>query len=235
MTGAGNNTWLLDGAEPALIDAGVGAPGHVDDIARALGGRALARLFVTHGHLDHASGAPALVERWRALACHKWPGASDAPGAWQPLADGERLQAGDRRLEVMHTPGHAPDHVVFWDQDAGDLYAGDMVQFGTTVAIQPHLGGNLRQYLHSLERLAALGIRRILPGHGPIIERPGDLIAGYLEHRRLRDRQVRECLAQGLTDQDAMVARIYPGLAPALRPAARATVDAHLEMIREDG
>ena len=55
LTGRGNNTWLLDGAEPALIDAGLGDRAHLDAIARALGGRPLARVLVTHGHPDHAS------------------------------------------------------------------------------------------------------------------------------------------------------------------------------------
>ena len=63
MTWSGNNTWLLNGAEPTLIDAGVGKPDHVDAIALALGGRALARVLITHGHVDHASGAPALRSR----------------------------------------------------------------------------------------------------------------------------------------------------------------------------
>ena len=64
MTGGGNNTWLLTGAEPTLIDAGVGAPSHVNQIASALEGRDLVRALVTHGHADHASGAPALRARW---------------------------------------------------------------------------------------------------------------------------------------------------------------------------
>ena len=61
-------------------------------------------------------------------------------------------------------------------------------------------GGNLRDYLASLERLAALAPARIYPGHGPVIERPVELIGEYLEHRRMRDRQIVACLADGLTD-----------------------------------
>jgi glyoxylase-like metal-dependent hydrolase (beta-lactamase superfamily II) len=110
-----------------------------------------------------------------------------------------------------------------------------MVVQGTTVMIPAGRGGDLRAYLASLERLARLKPVRILPGHGPIIDRPLELIAQYVEHRRERERQVLACLADGITDPDAMVARIYPDLSEELRPAARLTVEAHLEKLRHDG
>src|SRR5262245_47811550 len=84
MTGSGNNTWFLDGAEPALIDAGVGAQAHIDALADALAGRPLSRVFVTHGHMDHASGAPALKDRWPRLELWKLPPTDS--GDWQNLA-----------------------------------------------------------------------------------------------------------------------------------------------------
>jgi glyoxylase-like metal-dependent hydrolase (beta-lactamase superfamily II) len=229
MTGAGNNTWLIDGAEPALIDAGVGEAAHVDAIARALGRRSLARVIVTHGHADHASGVPALRARWPDLDACKWPHEADV-GAWRRLDDGARVRVGDGELVVVHTPGHAPDHVCLLHEATRDLYAGDMLTQGTTVVIPAGRGGSLRSYLASLARLKALAPARILPGHGPIIDRPIELIDQYVEHRRMRDAQVRACLAEGITDPDAIVAHIYPGLSAALRPAARATVMAHLEM-----
>jgi len=233
LTGRGNNTWLLDGDVPALIDAGVGAPDHVDELAGALGGRSLGRVLVTHGHPDHASGVPAIRGRWPSVEAWKWPAAGES--GWLALADGQRLRAGDRDLTVIHTPGHAPDHVCFFDEASGDLYAGDMVVLGTTVMIPAGRGGDLRAYLTSLERLASLKPLRILPGHGPIIDRPLELIAQYIEHRRQREKQVLLCLADGVTDVDAMVARIYPGLSEALRPAARLTIEAHLEKLRQQG
>lgn len=232
LTGRGNNTWLLDGPEPALIDAGVGAAPHVDAIAAALAGRPLSRILVTHGHSDHASGVPALHARWPAAEAWKWP--LDGETAWHPLTDGQRLIAGGAELVVVHTPGHARDHVCFWHEAEGDLYTGDMVVKGTTVMIPAGRGGNLGDYLRSLARIADLEPVRLLPGHGPIIERPADLIAEYIEHRRRREAQVLACLADGLTDVDAIVARIYPAIAAAVRPAARLTVEAHLEKLRED-
>ena len=54
------NTWLVDGAEPALIDAGLRVPDQLDDLARRLGGRPLSRLLITHGHPDHVSAVDAV-------------------------------------------------------------------------------------------------------------------------------------------------------------------------------
>lgn len=234
MTGRGNNTWLLPGREPTLIDAGVGMPGHIDAIAGALNGVPLRRVLVTHGHADHSSGVPALRARWPGIDVCKWPSAEDE-SSWRGLGEGQHVLAGDVVLEVVHTPGHALDHVCFWEPERRHLFAGDMLVQGSTVMIPAGRGGGLRAYLHSLERLAALDPARVFPGHGPIIENPLALIDEYIAHRRMRDEQVSACLSSGLTDPDAIVDRIYPGLDPSLRAAARATVEAHIEKLRDPG
>jgi len=96
-------------------------------------------------------------------------------------------------------------------------------------------GSSLRAYLASLRRLAALAPARVLPGHGPIIDAPVALIDDYLKHREMREQQVLAAIAEGIADPDALVARIYPGLDAGLLAAARVTVEAHLEKLREDG
>ena len=226
LTGRGNNTWLIDGVEPTLVDAGVGVPAHLDAIDAALGGRALQRVLVTHGHADHASGVPSLRARWPLLEACKW--VVDDETGWTALGDGQQVRAGDDALTVVHTPGHALDHVCFWHAASRSLYAGDMVVRGSTIMIPAGRGGGVRAYLASLDRIRALEPARIFPGHGPIIDDPLALIDEYIAHRRMRDEQVAACLRDGVTDIDAIVRRIYPDLAPALAPAARATVEAHL-------
>lgn len=233
MTGPGNNTWLLDGAEPTLVDAGVGHPDHLDDIARHLEGRALARVIVTHAHGDHIGGVPALRARWPTLdVCRFVDG--DHTGI-HPLRDGQSIRAGDIDLRVVHTPGHAPDHICLFDMPRGFLYAGDMILAGTTVVIPAARGGDLRAYLDSLATLAALHATRIYPGHGEVIDDPNAAIEAYLLHRRRREKQILGYIAKGLTTAEAIVDRAYPHLPDAMKPAARDTVEAHLRKLRDEG
>ena len=73
FTGAGNWTWLIRGRVTTLIDAGTGHPQHLEALERALDGEALVQVLVTHGHVDHASGAPALAERFPGVRFLKMP------------------------------------------------------------------------------------------------------------------------------------------------------------------
>jgi glyoxylase-like metal-dependent hydrolase (beta-lactamase superfamily II) len=232
LTGRGNNTYLFDGAEPTLIDAGVGKPEHVEAIAAHLNGRALARVLVTHGHPDHASGVPALLERWPNLEAHKWNLAGESE--WRPLEDGQWIHAGDTRLTVVGTPGHAADHVCFWQPKSRELYCGDMMTATTTILVPPaSRGGSLRAYLDSLRRMAALEPVTVWPAHGPVITNPLARIMEYLEHRAMRERQVIACMNEGVTDLDGIVRRVYADTPESLWPAARLTVEALLEKLND--
>lgn len=231
LTGPGNNTYLIDGAEPTLIDAGVGNPEHLEELAKALAGRALARVLVTHGHPDHASGVPAIRDRWPGVAVHKWITSGDT-GHWLPLRDGEVVRTGDHKLTVVHTPGHAADHVCFWHPESGELFCGDMMTKTTTIMVPPSSrGGSLSDYLESLRRLASLEPRLAWPGHGEVIDAPVERIHTYLAHRAERERQVQACLDDGVTDIDAIVARVYADTPRDLWPAARLTVEALFEKL----
>ena len=219
----GTNTWLVPGAEPALVDAGVGNPEHVAAVEAALEGRELRRVFITHSHKDHASGLPALTARWPAL--------SVVFGA----RDGATFPAGDAALRVVSTPGHAPDHLCFFDEQAGDLYCGDLLRAGGTVVIPARQGGNLKDYLASLRRVRALAPRRLLPGHGRIITDVAETIDAYIAHRAERDRQILEAVAAGARTPAEIVARVYPPLPAALRDAAEDSVRAHLVKLAREG
>ena len=96
-------------------------------------------------------------------------------------------------------------------------------------------GGNLAQYLASLERLLSLDPRRLLPAHGPAIDDPPVVISGYISHRLFRERQVESALRAGRATVEAIAQSIYDGLSPALMPAAQENVRAHLEKLRSQG
>lgn len=241
-TGDGNNTFLLPGRVPTLIDAGVGNAAHLEEVesrlAELAAGRPLARVVVTHAHSDHISGAPALAARWPHAAFAKMAWADrDArwPVAWQHLADGDMVEAGDLRLRVVHTPGHAPDHISLFEEESRTLFCGDLVVAGSTVVIPGGRGGDLAGYLRSLERAAALQPERLLPAHGPAIEDPEPVLREYIAHRRFREAQIVDLLGRGGVTAESLVERMYRGLRPELREAALGSVLAHLVKLRDEG
>ena len=244
LTGAGNNTYLIPGPEPLLVDAGVGDPRHLDALAEALGGVPLARVVVTHDHADHASGAAALLARWPGVTLLKmpWPGRDrrDGRGGVRVDAAGRRRRPRGRpgdgfRLQVVWTPGHAPDHVCLFEPAGRVLFGGDLLVQNDTVVIPASDGGSLTQYLASLARVRALVPSRVLPAHGPAIDDPAALIDRYVEHRRAREAQILRALAAGPLTPADIVARVYVGLKPALVDFARESVLAHLVKLEEEG
>jgi glyoxylase-like metal-dependent hydrolase (beta-lactamase superfamily II) len=222
--GTGNNTYLLTGRVPTLVDAGVGNTAHVDAIAAALGGRELSQVLVTHGHSDHVGGLPALMARWPSMRVVRFPEVRE-----------NDVDVGDARLRAIHTPGHAPDHLCFLDEDSGDLYCGDLVRSGGTIVIPASKGGNLREYLASLKRIRGMSPGRLLPGHGPIIDDPQAIIDQYLAHRAEREAQIVSALRGAPRMPDEIVREVYGELPPPLVAAAVDSVLAHLLKLYEEG
>ena len=89
------------------------------------------------------------------------------------LNDGDVVEGTEFGLEVLHTPGHAPNHLCFLLEEERVLFTGDHVLDGTTTVISPQRGGDMAEYLKSLERLRKIRrLARIRPAHGDVIEEP---------------------------------------------------------------
>ena len=237
-TGDGNNTYLIEGRKPALIDAATGNTEHLEALADALGPSALARVLVTHGHSDHVSGCRAIAERWPRADFLKmpWPEHDDRHGVkWQPVKDGDVVTAGDVSLRAVHTPGHAPDHLCFFHEDTRTLFCADLLVEGGTVVIPASYGGSVTEYLKSLERVLELEPARVLPAHGPEIDDPAALIRYYFDHRHRREDEIITALRDGCRTRDALVDLIYAGLRKELRGPASESVLAHLIKLEDEG
>lgn len=79
------------------------------------------------------------------------------------LNGGEIIDIGDRKIEVLHTPGHSTGHLCFWEQKRGYIFTGDLVYNGTLFCFYPST--NPDKYLNSLEIIAALPAKKLFPGH----------------------------------------------------------------------
>ncbi|HWP64879.1 MAG TPA: MBL fold metallo-hydrolase [Candidatus Limnocylindria bacterium] len=238
MTGPGTNQYLLgEGGDAVLIDA---AP--LDDENRrrlATAGVQIHALYLTHVHPDHVGGAHAVRETFGVpLAVHQsrrdFPVGPGPLGAERSLEDGDELPYPGGRLRVLHAPGHESGHVCYYEPERRWLFTGDNVLSTGTAVIAPP-DGDMRQYLATLERLDALDVAVIFPGHGPPIETPHEKLREYLAHRREREQQVLDALAAGLASIEAMVPRIYPDLHPGLFWAAAAQLRAHMDKLVAEG
>lgn len=79
------------------------------------------------------------------------------------LHGGETLEIGGRRIHVLHTPGHSPGHMCFWEEERSYLFTGDLVYKGMLYANYPST--DPQAYLASLERIAFFPAKRIFPAH----------------------------------------------------------------------
>ena len=241
LTGPGTNTYLVGtGRERILLDAGDGRPAYLPVLAQALehaGGVSIQEIVVTHGHPDHVGGAPALIEHFGPLhvSKHPWPGVDEEyPVETTPLADGALIRTEGATLRAVHTPGHSEDHLCFVLEEEGTLFSGDNV-LGVGTAVIPARGGDLLDYLRSLERLLAEEPHAIYPAHGPRIPDGKAKLREYLDHRLEREQQILDALSEGLSRVEGIVKKVYAAYPEVLHPAAGASVSAHLLKLENEG
>lgn len=211
MTLEGTNSYVVGGW---AVDPGPAHDAHLDSILEAAGGR-LEGIVLTHHHPDHSEGAPALAERAGGAALVRPRG-------------GERVGP----FEVVATPGHSPDSVCLL---LGRVcFTGDTVLGAGSVFVAPG-AGSLAAYLESLRRLRDLDPEILCPGHGPFVRDARARIEGYLEHRLERERKLLAALDAGARSPDELLDAAWSDVPDALRPAARVTLEAHLEKLRDEG
>ncbi|WP_419661055.1 beta-lactamase domain protein [Desulfosarcina variabilis str. Montpellier] len=183
--------YLLNGSERSLlIDTGLGI-GNIHDEVTKLTYKPVTAV-ATHIHWDHIGGHkffpdfyahenelnwlsgefPLTIEQIKEMVVDR----CDLPEGYdvnkyeffqgEPasvLKDNDIISIGDRFVQVVHTPGHSPGHMCFWEKDRGYLFTGDLVYKDTLFAYFPST--DPEAYLNSLERVSALPVKYVFPAH----------------------------------------------------------------------
>ncbi len=254
MTGPGTNSYLV--GDPSTghiaIDPGPADEAHLERLWRAAGGD-IRHIVRTHSHPDHSPGA-ARLQALCAQGGRPQPdilGLASAPTARansqftpeRELADGERLvlqgPQGPHTLRVVHTPGHAANHLCLVLEEDGLLFSGDHILNGSTTVIDPP-DGNMDAYLQSLDRLRAAcdtdGIEFILPAHGYVLGDAPQAIAQLKQHRLKREAKIAAAMRQRPHgSHDDWLALAYDDVPERLWPVAKRSLLAHVERIESLG
>ncbi len=226
----GTNTYFLTTSEGLFVlDPGPGEDeDHLNLILRIAGAK-LAGIVVSHHHSDHFGLVPRLkaVTGAPVYAFRRFADDTFLPDVL--LEDGDHLAD----YEVLHTPGHASDHLCF-ARDDGLVFTGDHAMTWNSSIVSPP-DGNMTDYFRQLQRLVDRDDELCLPGHGPPLSKPAPYVAQLLEHRRHREQRILDAVRGGLGAPEDLAEQLYRKSDPRLARAARRNVEAHLQKLETEG
>ena len=248
FTYTGTGVYIIGNESVAVIDPGPDTPNHREALWKALEGRTVSHVLVTHHHMDHSPLAKPLA------AAHGCKVYGYGLQMREPEGGEVRLEAGDDlsfmpdvemrdgdvvkgkgwTLEALHTPGHTSNHLCFALLEENILFSGDHIMGWSTSVVSPP-DGHMGDYLKSLERVKARNFTRIWPTHGTSIDAPTEFVSEYIAHRYIREDQILAAIKEGLHSISDMVASIYKDVDKRLHPAAAHSVLAHLIHMEETG
>lgn len=236
FTGPGTNTYLVGKEEVTVIDPGPAMQEHIDVITAAAPN--IKQILVTHTHPDHSPGVRLLKEKLDVPAYGMLTNSSkNQDQTFSPeriLDDGEVFQEEEFSIEVVHTPGHASNHLCFILKEEKLIFTGDHIMNGSTVVIGPP-DGNMKQYIQSLEKLKDYDLEKIAPGHGELLENPHEVADWIINHRLEREKKVFQALQEATKGTpDSLVEKVYDDVDSSLFPIAKASLLAHLIKLEED-
>ncbi|NOT34701.1 MAG: MBL fold metallo-hydrolase [Candidatus Eisenbacteria bacterium] len=242
------NAYLIGEPEMALVDPGSDDPESLRQLFAVIDAlvqdrRKLKLVVLTHHHPDHIAGLAAVRQRFKVpvfahaeTARHLKVDALVKDSEVIPLLPGV---GGDWNLEVLHTPGHTRGHISLFHRRTGSLLTGDHIPGGKgTVIIDPP-EGDMGDYLRSLERLRALPVTTLFPGHGGPHGAAQLRIRQLIEHRLERERKVFASLEALTQDSGATLSELvevaYADTPRELWSYAERSLLAHLLKLEQDG
>jgi glyoxylase-like metal-dependent hydrolase (beta-lactamase superfamily II) len=248
FTFKGTGVYIVGGEDVAVIDPGPDLPEHVEALKRALAGKRVSHILVTHCHSDHSPAAKPL-KQWSGAKTYAFgphgAGRDDSDAKVEAggdmdfmpdvrVKDGETISGNGFSFECVHTPGHTSNHMCYALKEEKALFTGDHIMGWSTTVVTPP-DGDMAQYMASVQKLQARGDKTLYPTHGAPVGDPKPFLAAYLEHRYERERQVLQSIRDGRDTIAAMVAHMYVDVDKKLHPAASRSVLAHLIQLENQG
>lgn len=248
FTYTGTGVFIIGTDSVCVIDPGPTSPDHVAAIDRALEGRTVSHILVTHHHADHSPLAKPLAEKH---GCQVYGFSLETSPSEDSLV---QLEAGDDltfkpdveirnghivkgdgwTIEAIHTPGHTSNHLCYALHEENTLFSGDHIMgWSTSVVVSPD--GHMGDYLESLNTVLDRNFDVIRPTHGPAITEVRPFVQAYIDHRLARETQILGALGQGLETISDIVALLYKDVDKRLHPAAAHSVLSHMIYLRETG
>jgi glyoxylase-like metal-dependent hydrolase (beta-lactamase superfamily II) len=243
------NAYLVGSGPAYLIDPGPADPSEQEVLFKAVeahraSGKGLTAIVLSHHHPDHIGAAAACARRFSLpVWAHPWTATklANRVDVTRTIQAGERLELGLRPdgagpwwLEAVHTPGHAPGHLAFYEPSYQLLFVGDMVSTLSSVVIAPP-DGDLAVYLASLHQLRSYRCRLLLPSHGTATARPTETIDECLAHRRKREEMLLAALGRAPKTIGDLARDLYKGVPEHLMRLAEWQVAAGLQKLEQEG
>ena len=248
FTYTGTGVFIIGTESVCVIDPGPTTPDHIAALDRALEGRSVSHVLVTHHHADHSPLAKPLAEKYGckvygySLQTHEAHDDTVQLEAGHDLnfkpeveiRDGHIIKGDGWTMETIHTPGHTSNHLCFALHEENTLFSGDHIMgWSTSVVVSPD--GHMGDYLNSLNTILDRDFDIIRPTHGPGITNVQPFVQAYIDHRLARETQILGALGTGLEQIADIVALLYKDVDKRLHPAAAHSVMSHMIHLRETG
>lgn len=239
MTLQGTNTYIIGtGRKRLLLDTGEkNKQEYIGELKKVLAEESIVidNIVVTHWHYDHIGG----LEDVKSILNNghkswKYPRSDEKEDVHSInyLNDGQELSVEGASLRVHHTPGHTTDHIVLHLEEENAVFSGDCILGEGTTVFE-----DLYDYMRSLSHILQMNPSIIYPGHGPVIEAPTEKIQQYINHRNMRESQIKEVLSErsNLLTEMEIVKILYKDTPESLYLAAAKNVNQHLLKLEKEG
>jgi glyoxylase-like metal-dependent hydrolase (beta-lactamase superfamily II)/8-oxo-dGTP pyrophosphatase MutT (NUDIX family) len=236
------NVWMPGAERFVVVDPGSDDPGELARLVEVIRrrektGSSPESIVLTHHHRDHVAGAfllarelglPVRAHRETIELCERGDDGVEII-EWE---DGDVIDLGGASLVAIHTPGHAPGHLVLHLPERRALLAGDLVSGLSTILIDPD-EGDMGRYIDSLRRASEIDCRTVLASHGPPL--PSKVIERTLAHRLERESRVRSAVEAGPRPLAEIAEEAYEDTPGTIAALAEMQALAHLIGLEKQG